>query len=457
MHSKIVLAIGILSCLTLGPASGADTAIKISGDITAQYVTRDLSLGSKYSQFGFNTSDAEDFLLAQTRLRFDADIDETTSAVIRLLSERSWGAEDEALLNAQNHESQVQLDVAYLRVEEFFGLPLTLRAGRQRLKFGRGFIIGDPDSDRFVAANSFIYNLADDLSLRKSFDSLRATIDLSPLVIDLVYAKIEENFSDIKDDVTLNGCNAAYQFDQALIEGYFWAKENNDKGVNNNAPSQEYATRIFTAGLRAEGTITERLFLYGEYAYQFGDYIGQAAGPSQKMRSFAGQAGLHYQCRDPHNSQVGLEYSYASTDDGDTPDRFETWDVMFEDQRTGEIAQIFWSRGLHYLKLSCSTMPRHNLRVGFDLYYLRLSDSWLKGNGSVDAAYPVGTPVNGNVYTLDYNKKELGSEIDPYVFYDYSENIRLGFICGFFIPGSMWNETNDSTAYSVRTFAKLSF
>ncbi|MBN2120826.1 MAG: alginate export family protein [Candidatus Omnitrophica bacterium] len=437
----------------------AETNIKASGDLTTQSIIRNLSLGNKYLNFGFSTKDLESFILMQTRLKFDAELNEDISATLRFINERFWGAEEpeESLPNNSN----IYLDLAYMEISGIFNDAWTITIGRQNLRFGRGFIIGDPDTDRRAPSNISLYNLADHLSLRKSFDALKTRLDYSPLVIDLIYAKIQEDLVNMKDDVTLSGANLGYSLNEdCLIEGYFWVKQKDNRGPNANTImllKQNADTRIFTAGLRSEGKLAQNLFLYAEGAYQFGDYLGALAGPSQKIRAFAVQLGGKYRFDDTYSSKIGLEYSYSSTNDGDTTDRFETWDPMFEDQRVGEIAQIFWSRGLQYWKLSASILPRQDLTCGLDFYYIRLTDSWLKGTGSVDAFYGNGLPITNNVYWLNYNKKELGLEIDPYLVYDYTENVQLGLACGFFIPGSMWNNNNKNTAYSTRAYAKIMF
>ena len=441
--------------------------IKISGDITTQAITRNLSLGSTYTYtippYNIITKDIEKFFITQTRLKVNADLTENVTAVLQFLNERVWGTEVENV----GDDSDIHLDLAYLEIKEMIYEPLSLTVGRQPLRFGRGFIIGDVDTDRTTSTTSGLSNLADDLSLRKSFDAARVTLDYDPLVIDLIYAAIQENAPNIDDDVSLFGLNAGYFLNSnSLIELYFFGKDKDNRDANAGNPTQDYDTRVFTVGLRFESEVNNNLTLYAEYAHQIGDHIYNSTRQpwlsqsfiSQYINAFAAQAGCEYKFKDTHNSKIGLEYSYASSDKAKTVSEYEDWEPMYEDQRIGEIAQLFWNRGLQYWKISVSTMPREDLAIGLSFYYLELTEPLLTyGTGQVAAGYANGLPISGNVYRFNYNKKVLGWEIDPYITYEHSENLQIGVIAGIFSPGDMFNDRNKETAYSIRTYAKVEF
>src|SRR3989338_4417390 len=209
MSRKLIVAMALVSVALLGTAFAAVENIKVSGDINMQALTRDLSLGGDdpdadgVTADGYAPRDSEDFLFSQTRLRFDADLTEGVSAVIRLLNEKEWGTEDSST------GDDIDLDLAYVELKEFFYEPLTLIVGRQNLRYGNGLIVGDPDTNQITASGDAAFG---DLSLRKSFDAIRAIMDFSPYTIDLVFAKIDENTTNIRDDETLFGVNIAYDW-----------------------------------------------------------------------------------------------------------------------------------------------------------------------------------------------------------------------------------------------------
>ncbi|MFA5337422.1 MAG: hypothetical protein WC330_03715, partial [Candidatus Omnitrophota bacterium] len=90
MSKRLILMAAIL--LLSVPAFAAVENIKVSGDINEQFVLRDLSLGGTSDGNRVIPMDAESYLLSQVRLRFDADLTENVSGVIRLIDERMWGS-----------------------------------------------------------------------------------------------------------------------------------------------------------------------------------------------------------------------------------------------------------------------------------------------------------------------------------------------------------------------------
>jgi len=431
-----------------GVASAAVNNIQVSGDITTQAITRDLSLGLTGSS---SYKDSEDFVLSQVRLRFDADLTENVSAVVQLINERLWGCEDEQGSTSVGSDSNVDLDLAYVVMKNMIYDPLTITIGRQNLRFGRGLIIGDPDTDNAVSTSSGLISIANDLSLRKSFDAIRATLDYDPLVIDLIYSKINENATNVDDDVNIYGINAAYKLsDKTNLESYLFIKNHDNVVSGTNTSTSD---RVFTIGLRGDTTAVDNLTLYGEYAYQFGrDHTSTGVANALSRDAFAAQVGAVYAFQDKRNSQLGLEYTYLSGDDNASDNDQDAWDPMFEDQRVGEIANlIFNNTNLQCIKLSGATDLREDITAGLDVYYLRLAHSvptTMSGASSV---------VSSNAYAVESDKENIGWEIDSSLKYDYTEDVQLGLIGGIFLPGSLFADSNDDTAYSLRATAKVEF
>ena len=81
---KLIALISILAILPLG-VFAAVNSVKVSGDITATGISRNLSLG------GDSSADASDVVASQLRLRIDAALTENVSAVVGLINERLWG------------------------------------------------------------------------------------------------------------------------------------------------------------------------------------------------------------------------------------------------------------------------------------------------------------------------------------------------------------------------------
>ena len=206
MGKRLILLLAFALVFGLTSQAYAEVQnIKVGGDITV--------LGISRHQFEGGTSEQaltdESHATTTTRIRFDADLTDNVSATVRLLNERDW-SQDGAELET------IYVDLAYITLREFFYSPLTLTIGRQELHFGNDLIVGDPDTNNLDMAG----DLTDaDLSARKSFDAIRGTLDYDPLVIDLIWAKIDENTfvgtgtgTPEKDDEDLMGMNARYDF-----------------------------------------------------------------------------------------------------------------------------------------------------------------------------------------------------------------------------------------------------
>ena len=499
---RIALAL-IFTVAFSGLALAAVENIKVSGDITVQGLSRDLSLGNTEYDSGWYNRDAEAFILSQVRLRFDADLTENVSAVVGLINERIWGDQMEQEYpefmwgNSPGYgeemfpsETTVSLDIGYFRMKDMFDYPMTVKIGRQPIKFGKGLIIGDPDptlllmpagstgvvllngQDGYVQDGGLKY-IADDLSLQKSFDAVRTTLDYSPWVLDLVYAKSWEGNTEMDDDITLMGVNASYDFDEnTQLEGYLWSKKQDDSPMldylflSPDGPEDE-EDAVYTVGFRGETAVTDQLSLFGEYAYQFGDYVNitnalaGAADIKSDRDAFAVQVGGGFLFDDDNNSGVSLTYTYLSGDDDLESNTWEQWDPMYEDQRGGEIANLFFNTGVQCVMLSGSTMPREDLTALLDVYWYRLTATTTPqlfdgAPGSSLILYATG-PLRDNWYWVDRNERDLGWEVDASLVYDYTEDVQMGLVSAWFMPGDFFADINDETAYQVRAYAKVDF
>ncbi|MDD5553850.1 MAG: hypothetical protein PHE18_08290, partial [Candidatus Omnitrophica bacterium] len=199
MSKRLILILVLAFALGITCAAYAEVQnVKVSGDITVKGVARDnLDLVKTQSEqltngagTATNFDDQSADILSIARIRVDADLTDNVVATVRLLNERNWNGEaivagqtnsNIGLNGATANEHGVDVDLAYITLKEFLYSPLTLMIGRQELHFGNDLIVGDPDTNIYSAAS----NLAEgDLSARKSFDAIRATLDYNPLVVD---------------------------------------------------------------------------------------------------------------------------------------------------------------------------------------------------------------------------------------------------------------------------------
>ena len=439
MSKKLITLAVVMSFALIGATFAAVEDIKVSGDITAQTLTRDLTLGLENINY-----DSEDYLFSQVRLRFDVDLTEEVSAVIQLINERLWDTEGAA-------NTDMDLDLAYVKMGQMLYEPLTVIIGRQNLRYGNSLVVGDPDTNQTVSAAGI--SQSGDLSLRKSFDAVRAILDYAPYSIDLVYAKVTEtNVTEPDDDVTLMGANVNYQWDSynGVTEGYLFVSDN-QRGVTTQSPENQSIT--YVVGARSQADLNDNVTLGGEVAYQFGDAQSPHASytvpnTSDLVRqAFAVQTMAEYRFLNDYDAKLNASYTYLSGDDDRDDDRFNAWDPMYEDQAPAEILNILGANtNAQFITLSGSMMPREDLTVGLIYAKALLAKKYNQGS----TWSPVVGPASGNTYAVDRDNSNIGDEIDLFGVYDYTEDVQMKLTAAAFLPGSFFTEANDSLAYSVR-------
>ena len=458
--------------------------VKVSGDILLRAITRtnfSLVKGGIYDWQEEPTSVGKykaAGLTSQIRLRVDADLTDNVATTVRLLSEKSWGSDfsiydsmmeiDGSYLSEASLFDKIDIDLAYVTLKEFLYSPLTLTLGRQELRFGNALIIGDSDTNQFAIA----FGIPMDLSLRKSFDAMRATLDYSPWVLDIVYAKIGEHdiwwFQSMlndpeKNDTDLMGINAAWDMKALGITGktdlYYWRKENKLSWAETAGSDKKDV--VNTIGALVSGQLIERLTGSLEMAWQFGKVSGEDLtylnADNSKRIAMAIQAMLNYAFDKKGAPTLGLCYTYLSGDNkSDTKYRF--WDPMFEDQTPNNIVNaLLPNSGIMAFNLLGSIKPKEDLVLALNYGFYMLP---LKGKDSFYVPSPYG-PDDYSFHDVgeDHNSRMVGQAIDLTATYDYTEDVQFGLTMGVFKPGHAFDKEEGfkSTASQLIGSMKVTF
>ena len=506
MSKRLIIVLALAFVVGISFAAYAEVQnVKVSGDITMSGVARnnfDLqktpSLDAGFfgpSQLNASTyDDDEKDLFTITRVRVDADLTDNVAVTVRLLNERNWNgdsitglAENNrniglAAANGANRESQIDIDLAYVTLKEFLYSPLTITAGRQELHFGNDFIMGDPDTN-MIALKS---NLAEgDLSSRKAFDAIRATLDYNPLVVDLIYAKIAEEVTTINDDTTLTGVNLKYDLDKSTaIEGYFFSKiRGNSATAATNldgvdaitvggavipvwAQDKKKSEKIFTLGSRLVNKTVKNLTLDLQGAWQFGSYNpkfdpnarydgaipttgvdeGNAhAAKAAERSAWATEVFAMYDLKDismisKYKPSVAAGYIYLS---GDSRDRvgqktYHGWDPMFENQTFGHVLNsIMGFSNMNGYIITLQAKPIEDINVKFDYVSAWFNKRYAEGRLAILSG------VSGARQFRMGNKKYIGQEFDLTMTYDYTEDVQFSLLGGMFFAGKSINKGNE--------------
>ncbi len=451
MSRKLIIAMAVLSFAFAGMTFAAVENVKVSGDISATGLSRNLGMGDGES---INSAgETHDAFMSQIRLRFDADLTEGVSATLRLASQETWG---------EDNGDDIEVDLASIELKEFLYDPLTLIVGKQNLRYGSGLIVGDPDTNQGAINDAGIGlpGVATDLSLRKSFDSVRAILDFAPWTIDLVLAQIDENTTNQpNDDEKLYGINAAYDWSSynGVTEAYFFCGDQTPNTAFD--PTQNKKNNVSVLGVRTAFDPTDKISVSGEFAYQFGERAPAAGSQDDGIRAYAIQAGGEYKFLNDKNAKVGLNYTYLSGNKQDQQDYNTAWVPMWEDQSPAELVNILMDNSnAQYFTLSGSLMPREDLTLGLSYTNARFAEKLaIIGSTYSPTNGPASLATLGFAYQVEENESYFGDEIDAYAVYDYTEDVQIKLTGAVFFPGPVFSEENDGGAHSLKAGMSVSF
>ena len=417
----LVLALALVVGLTFSAAYAEVQNVKVSGDIIVSGVAR--------NHFNLNNNVAGDasiikqnFLMTQTRVRIDADLTDNVMATVRLINERIWNGQNDSNSTNSSNSTAIDLDLAYVTLKEFLYSPLTLTLGRQEIKFGNGLIIGKS------GAASGTTNLPTDLSERRAFDAIRATLNYDPLVIDLVYAQVKQSTTIDRNTVSLTGINATYSLNKKVdLSAYYWLKKDDDH-VNDTSSRPD---QLSTVGALVSIAPIDDLTASLEAAYQFGK--NTETNNQKRHDAWALQALANYTFSQVKMTpKIGASLTHLGGGESSAT-RNEGWDSMFSDQKLNNIAYAilpFSNMNVLNIQASCKLVEDVTLSAVYGYYNVAKKTS---GTLVSPATYDGGSTYLNSSYT---GKKHLGDALDVTATYDYTEDVQLGLTAGIFRPGS---------------------
>ena len=471
MRKSILLAM-LMVCLMAIPAFASVQNIKISGGVDSFYAFRD--------NWDFGVSSDADIMqnlfFTLTTLQVDADLTDNVTATIAIVNERAWGMDVDS--TTAGTETDIELDLAFVTLREMLYSPLTIVAGRQRLPtYGNGLVIAKGTG----SGNSALSLVADDYRGVKAMDAVRAILDYDPLTIEIVYGKVDSNTNQFaaedRDDVDLYGIQTAYELGDDLntvVEAYFWAKI--DKQVAYDTQLSPAAgikpDTVYTPGIRASTTPIEGLTVSGEIAIQRGNHVCDtiSVANNQKRHAMAAEFMASYQVpvAEDYNPIVSYDYIYASGDSNpdDSPSSGEVsrnewtaWDDMYEGISGGKIySALFTLTNVHIHSISIQANPMEDVtsKFTFSKYWLdKESDGTTTAGTGVFDTMPDGSATPS--YVLKNDEKDLGYAVDFETTYDYTEDVSIGAVLSWFVPGDMFEDVNKNTASQILLDCNVDF
>jgi len=434
MNKRLILVLAL--ALTVGMAFAAYAEVqnvKVSGDIIASGVYRE-HFNLANGPAGDKKNIDQNFFMTQTRVRIDADLTDNVMATVRLINERVWNGQYDT---ASNGNDSIDLDLAYVTLKEFLYSPLTLTVGRQEIRFGNGLVIGN------AKVASGVVNIPTDLTERKAFDAIRATLNYDPLVVDMIYAKVNEADTTRNNDVDLAGINATYSINNKTdVSAYYFIKSDNNTN-NETSNSNGKANKVNIFGALISMKPIENLLLSLEGAYQFGKVDG-ATAPALNYNhrsAYAIQAMADYTfAKVKMTPKIGASYTYLSGDKSGSASGQSSWDQMYYDQKLGNIAYAllgFTDLSVYNLRASCKPVEDVTLSMLYGYFDMAKAKdgAWVYNSAN---RYD-GTNRYFTNASLRAGKGHLGDEIDVTATYDYTEDVQFALTGGVFMPGKAWD------------------
>jgi len=446
-----------LMVLMASPAFAAIQDVKVSGSVTSYFVDR--------SDFDFNATTAspgkyeQNFFYTSTHLLVSSDLSDNVSAQVGLANEVVWGDQNVTssssggITATTGNDQQVDLELANVTLREFLYSPLTLTIGRQTFSIGNDFLIGAGGG----TSVGTMANVANDMSRTLNYDGIQAVLDYKPLTITGFYFKANSNTlgglstntttlaGQNKDDSDLWGVVANYQLNDpmsTIVEGTFLINRN--KGANLNIGGKP--STLYVPDLRVSTSPIKDLTLGAEAAGQFGNnYVaGTLPDANQKRtKAWAAQASASYNLPvlEKYKPNVTERVTYYSGQ-GNASDKTESWNALYNDQDLGTTIwrSLFTPTNLMLSELSFSVSPLEDVTAKLTWTDLGLAQS--SNAGTLALTLPDGSGVT----EVTKDKKSLGNEFDGVISYQYTEDVSFGLNLGIFKPGSVFSNTNKTSA-----------
>jgi len=384
------------------PAGAADVTFSGEYRLRGEY--------SNNSDFRKDVNDHTDSWGQRVRLTANAKATDDTSVKITVQDTRNWGAAQAAAggpnLTDDGVSNQLDLHESYVNVENLFGAPVSLRAGRQELNYGDQRLVG-----------SFGWN-----NNGRSFDALKVTYKSEQVDVDLFESKITENTITSTDQDFFGAYATVKAIPDNTLDLYVLALRN-----GNNTALGFSSTTLGNTTISGNGNPQEAQKLYTYGARLKGIKLGYALPTPMKVR-------------------VGAEYDFASGDkDNSAADnKIKTFFNLFPTNhgKFGIADQQGW-RNTKTWNINAKADVNEKLSVSAAYFNIRLAEK-------TDAWYGAGnwntTPTGIRAANANNTQNSVGSEFDIVANYKYNSAVSAQLGLSRFTAGSFIKDQINATA-----------
>lgn len=394
------------------------------------------------ADFNGNVNDHTDSWGQRVRLTADAKATDDTSVKITLQDTRTWGASTAAAGGSALTDSGNTLDFheSYVNINNLFGAPVSLRAGRQELNYGDQRLIGS-----FGWSNN-----------GRSFDALKFAYTSAPVNVDLFTSKVRES-TTTSTDQDFSGIYATVKAipNNTLDLYVLWLRDGLQSGnsafgwgttIGNTAITGGIsdAQNLYTYGARLKGAVSGLDYTL-ELPIQSGSVDTRTN--SYNLKGWAAAAKLGYTLPTPTKVRLGLEYDYASGDNDASNNDIKTFFNLFptNHDKLGFMDQQAW-RNIKALGLTASADVTDKLTLGAGLWNLHLAQKH-------DAWYSAGdwniTPTSTlRKASATETNSSIGNEVDLTATYKYNSAVAAEVGYSHLFSGKFIKDRINATANS---------
>ena len=383
--------------------SGGPWEVEMGGQIRLR---GDFAKNQNFTNFAFTPAHREAQFLERTRLQASV---ENQPSNLRVFVEMQWYGRWGGI----NRRSDFDLYQGYTEWEKIFGLPVSLKGGRQEFLYGSSFFIG---------TNDFYNGL--------SWDGLKTRINpMKGLDIDVMGTKmVKLNPGD--PDIYLAGLYSNYKlFKEGSLAGYLFYNKGGFPISHREFVLVDSGQKWFTLGTRFAGKLNG--FDYElEPQFQWGK-VKKAIGDGKDLvRAYGGHVDIGYTFKLPWELRVFGAYAYGSGDNNPFDGRYREFhgsvfndsylygDMSVVADQSGVTVEKIHASGLQIWVAGISLSPLSNLDVTLRIHRFLASR----------------TPASFS--------KDIGTELDSAISYKLTK--KFSFLVGLdrFFTGRFFREAS---------------
>lgn len=420
------------------------------------------------SRYGWDSREpVEDFVELLMRIGFLADFTNNVSAYIEFDAYENYGESFRAdyLTGARSAGmGNVSLYQAYIQAEEMWGLPLSMRLGRQEMRLGSGWLIGiiTPDTVTGGSFDAIRFDYETDIFSLTAFSSILAENfdrNLAPVPTRTIREDIRGIGDRVEQDgtVSLHGLYGSYAGIPDIVLDAYWYWLRDPRSVSDTATDwftefweglfglDDYGvTNLQTFGLRSAGTVG-RIDFDVEAAYQWGTLhqLGHLFAPfgvygddnlKQREWAFRAEAGYTFDTRFAPRVWGGVQY-YSATDNRGLsfvewlnpwtrPQGSTAFNRMFGDHQNSEFFADLDETNMWILKAGLDLELTDSVAAELMVSHFRAVEAFAAPVSFTIGRYRVPVAPALSFWTRD-NPKEIGTELALYVTYNYTDELQF--------------------------------